>query len=382
MKILRWSAVAFFVSSIVVVGCGPSLPKDCGCIMSLPGIQPETCIEKSVVRVDELKVSEFVIVESPFNRTNTTFPAAGPVALFEGEVVLPKVLAGGIKRDPAKTVPEKSAWVQPICYAVRIDGGGLSNVVEAGATVFISSDGRDWEPIDLADTAARLKCTGGNIVNTSIARDRASPTKTACSPAPTAKDIADKEKNLQKARSGSRLYFEAGVHGTEASTNPFTQARTPNIVFTCGGCLPVCAPGSCGPDGCGGTCSCADGQTCSAGHCGPCAPQCPSGRCGSDGCGGTCPACPAGETCKSGTCRQCSCPADSCGEDGCGNRCSCTKPGQICKNKRCVDEGTACQPPARWCACTQSCLNPTFCRKREDEGGCVDRLRLPLKIDL
>jgi hypothetical protein len=30
-----------------------------------------------------------------------------------------------------------------------------------------------------------------------------------------------------------------------------------------------------------------------------------------------------------------------------------------------------CTAPATWCDCTQSCLNHTLCRRREDEGGCV-----------
>ncbi|MFT4039228.1 MAG: hypothetical protein QM692_13665 [Thermomicrobiales bacterium] len=42
-------------------------------------------------------------------------------------------------------------------------------------------------------------------------------------------------------------------------------------------CTPVCAPGSCGSDGCGGMCACAAGAVCSGGTCTACTVSCPPG---------------------------------------------------------------------------------------------------------
>ncbi len=44
-----------------------------------------------------------------------------------------------------------------------------------------------------------------------------------------------------------------------------------------GACTPVCTPGSCGDDGCGGTCGCVDGTICVAGTCEVCDIACTSG---------------------------------------------------------------------------------------------------------
>lgn len=53
----------------------------------------------------------------------------------------------------------------------------------------------------------------------------------------------------------------------------------------CTGCTPVCTPGTCGDDGCGGTCGCVDGTVCISGTCAACDVSCVSGDaavCGED----------------------------------------------------------------------------------------------------
>src|SRR4051812_49506406 len=87
-------------------------------------------------------------------------------------------------------------------------------------------------------------------------------------------------------------------------------------------CTPSCAPGTCGGDGCGGTCACASGALCLANQtC--CTPSCAPGTCGSDGCGGTC-TCASGALCLANqTCCTPSCAPGTCGSDGCGGTCSC-----------------------------------------------------------
>lgn len=45
----------------------------------------------------------------------------------------------------------------------------------------------------------------------------------------------------------------------------------------CNGCTPVCTPGTCGDDGCGGTCPCVDGTVCLSGTCTVCDVSCVSG---------------------------------------------------------------------------------------------------------
>ena len=133
----------------------------------------------------------------------------------------------------------------------------------------------------------------------------------------------------------------------------------------CTSCQPTACDGSyCGPDGCGGTCECGEGQVCSSnsvalsmldivngtgfwtggvsfsspslktGQCVSCTPDChgkPS--CADDGCGGVC-----GETCDPGQfcdqnlgCLTCSCEGSTCGTDGCGNSCgNCDPNAEIC----------------------------------------------------
>ena len=45
----------------------------------------------------------------------------------------------------------------------------------------------------------------------------------------------------------------------------------------CSGCTPVCPPGTCGDDGCGGTCGCVNGTVCNGGVCEVCDVSCTSG---------------------------------------------------------------------------------------------------------
>jgi hypothetical protein len=45
----------------------------------------------------------------------------------------------------------------------------------------------------------------------------------------------------------------------------------------CNSCTPVCTPGICGDDGCGGTCGCVDGTLCVSGTCEACDVACASG---------------------------------------------------------------------------------------------------------
>ena len=110
-------------------------------------------------------------------------------------------------------------------------------------------------------------------------------------------------------------------------------------------CVGVCT--SCGvPDGCGGTCSCADGLECqSNGICKPiaCEPVCRDDQCGgNDGCGGTCQnTCKQGSHCDSvsGLCKpDCvpNCDGNRCGFDGCGGVCSNTcGGGSVCHGGFC-----------------------------------------------
>jgi hypothetical protein len=62
-------------------------------------------------------------------------------------------------------------------------------------------------------------------------------------------------------------------------------------------CLDTCEPGTCGDNGCGGTCACVDGDSCVDGLC--CVPDCGVKACGSDGCGGLCGTCETGFACDS-----------------------------------------------------------------------------------
>ncbi len=94
-------------------------------------------------------------------------------------------------------------------------------------------------------------------------------------------------------------------------------------------CVPSCGAGSCGDDGCGGTCACAPGSTCDAASktCkSACVPACSGKDCGDNGCGGSCGNCLKG-TCTAGKCVSCekACDGKDCGDDGCGGTCgTCT----------------------------------------------------------
>ncbi len=159
-------------------------------------------------------------------------------------------------------------------------------------------------------------------------------------------------------------------------------STTVEIVGTTPGCVPSCAPGTCGVDGCGGTCACAAGavcltnltccvpntNTCGPDGCGgshgvcPCTPSCAAGTCGADGCGGTC-ACAPGAVClATSTCCQPTCAANACGSDGCGGTCSCA-PGAVC-----LATSLCCQPScaantcgADGCGGTCSCAPDAVC---------------------
>ena len=96
-------------------------------------------------------------------------------------------------------------------------------------------------------------------------------------------------------------------------------------------CIPNCAVGSCGPDGCGGQCPCPPGQicdpttfTCKQPGCGAPCPS--SGNVGeacteTDGCGAPC--CKAGICVNGQCCTPKVCDGISCGNDGCGGSCGC-----------------------------------------------------------
>ena len=132
------------------------------------------------------------------------------------------------------------------------------------------------------------------------------------------------------------------LHATQAAASggntavtewfPYQQTVTPAI--HCGACTPSCAPGTCGNDGCGGTCACGSGSVCTPNHtC--CTPSCAPGTCGSDGCGGTC-GCASGSVCLSNqTCCTPSCAPGTCGSNGCGGTCGCSA-GTVCESGQCV----------------------------------------------
>jgi len=93
---------------------------------------------------------------------------------------------------------------------------------------------------------------------------------------------------------------DAASGGNTAVTEWFPYQQTVTPAIHCGECTPSCAPGTCGSNGCGGTCACGSGSVCTSNQtC--CTPSCAPGSCGSDGCGGTC-GCSAGTVCESGQC--------------------------------------------------------------------------------
>jgi hypothetical protein len=114
----------------------------------------------------------------------------------------------------------------------------------------------------------------------------------------------------------------------------------------CKACTPTCN-GTCGSDGCGGTCTCSAGQICGSDHIcrAACVPTCKAGpdACGADGCGGSCGTCPAGKICGAdGRCAKPACvPAckagpGACGDDGCGGTCGLCDDHSTCQAGRCA----------------------------------------------
>jgi hypothetical protein len=81
-----------------------------------------------------------------------------------------------------------------------------------------------------------------------------------------------------------------------------------SCVGFCGGT----APSGCG---CGPSCATEGGCCVDVYQCG-CQPVCAPGACGDDGCGGTCGACPAGQLCGNGTCVVQPCTALTCNGNG------------------------------------------------------------------
>jgi hypothetical protein len=183
-------------------------------------------------------------------------------------------------------------------------------------------------------------------------------------------------------------------------------------------CVPFCSPSSCGTsDGCGGTCDCGSGYSCTSSNGTPklCGPNgvggscgtCPSGQtcnasgqcvtqctrncarknCGSDGCGGSCGTCGSGATCNAaGNCtvpanpppppqQQCNCNGRSCGTNSCGTgSCGACGSGQSCANGQCVT--TACRYEGQSCGgasgpcCGNGVCSGGVCNPPQDPGWC------------
>ena len=120
-------------------------------------------------------------------------------------------------------------------------------------------------------------------------------------------------------------------------------------------CTPRCDGTSCGDDGCGNRCTCANGATCNESTFACCTPQCEGRSCGADGCGGSCGECHNGGVCNPYT-FQCqggctpSCEGRVCGSDGCGGSCGTCGEGQSCNetNGQC---GAACVPSCGSAVC-------------------------------
>lgn len=367
---LRWETLVGIVGmSCVVAACGPDLPRECGCLMSLGG---NRCIEEAVERVDSLTTLGFEITESPMGRKGTKLGASSEVALYEGEVVRVELAAQAtMSKDKRKRA--EPGDLRPICVAARVElGADPNNFVDAGAIVDIyDATSNVWSSLGaLNPQALMLRCQGGRILETSVQREGTTPLPaSACGTKPaTAAELAARKNQFKTAASGSRIFFQSGVRGTE-SVIPFTQAATPATRFTCGACAPQCPAGTCGADGCGGTCACSNGQPCVGGIC-QCVPQCPANACGADGCGGQC-SCSAGLRCIRGSCTSCRCEAGQCGTNVCGDDCGGCRRGQHCDGGTCV-ANDPCTAPAIWCECLQVCMNRTFCRRAEDEDRCVD----------
>ena len=139
-------------------------------------------------------------------------------------------------------------------------------------------------------------------------------------------------------------------------------------------CAPACSGKTCGPDGCGGRCTCSIGTCLPSGQCVTCQPQCGGRNCGPDGCGGLCGACASGSICVAGICAACT-PATcasvsrNCGEmtDGCGGTLSCGKCplGEICTLGVCQ-------------VCTPSCSGSELCKPDGCGGVCGECANPPV----
>ena len=129
-------------------------------------------------------------------------------------------------------------------------------------------------------------------------------------------------------------------------------------------CAPTCPTGSCGPDGCGGTCACPSGSVCGLNAIckQPCTPSCAGKQCGSDGCGGSCGPCSSKQVCNTaGQCtNQCvpNCAGKDCGGNGCSGSCGTCGNGQTCNlQNKCVSTD---QPPQQ-CSCSGRSCGPNTC---------------------
>lgn len=131
-------------------------------------------------------------------------------------------------------------------------------------------------------------------------------------------------------------------------------------------CVPECEAGSCGSDGCGGTCGCDEGSVCVEELC--CDPECDGIVCGdeaADGCGGTC-GCDADGVCVEGACCAPVCDGVACGPDtgdGCGGTCGCGE-GSVCLEGACCQascDGGTCGSTADGCGGPCSCGEGLFC---------------------
>ena len=142
-----------------------------------------------------------------------------------------------------------------------------------------------------------------------------------------------------------------------------------------GTCSPVCAPGTCGYDGCEGQCPCSVGEECGPNfECideGFCTTTCEEAgwEC-NELCGNACGSCDEGKACQEGKCEcQATCDALTCGDDGCGGSCSCPT-GFACNDGKCIADpvctdtcatigwecgGTICDEECGPCAANEAC---------------------------
>src|ERR1043165_3529559 len=133
------------LAQLLVAGCAGAPPVDCGCVETMPGVTPTGCVKNNVRGVAKLILKGFDITSSPYRaRRNMSFNSRDTVVLYDQEIVMPQLEVSGIsRRDTSNLGP--GIWVQPICYAARIDNGPAAlddNFVDAGAFVFLrNADG-------------------------------------------------------------------------------------------------------------------------------------------------------------------------------------------------------------------------------------------------